>query len=79
MSAASQIQTSGQERDTAEKLIATLQRSAEAIGASIEVEEGRTRLRDPYDPRYSILAKSMRTRLENLRVTISMLEAKAGR
>lgn len=78
MNTASQIQTSGQERNTVEKLVVTLRGAADAISASIEVEEGRTQLRDPCDPCYSILAKSMRTRLDNLRVTISMLEARAA-
>ena len=76
MSMASQIQTFDQERNTVGKLIVALRQTAEAIDASIEAEEGRTRLRDLRDPSYSLVARSLRARRENLRVTISMLEHK---
>jgi len=56
-------------------LVATLRAAEHALRESIRVEEERTSVRDVTDPGYSILARSMRTRAENLRMTITMLEA----
>jgi len=78
MNTASQIQTFNHERHTASKLVTTIRETAEAIATAIEVEERRTRSCDLRDPCYSILARSMRARLDNLKVTIAILEAKAA-
>jgi hypothetical protein len=56
-------------------LIGDLSRSVETLTADIEYEEERAGVRDLEDPAYPVLARSLRTRRENIRVTIAMLEA----
>ena len=56
-------------------LVAALREAEHALQESIKVEEERTCLRDLTNPRYSTLARSMRARADNLRITITMLEA----
>jgi hypothetical protein len=81
MSILSQIRNVDRQRNsidtaaTVEGVVTALRETELALGESIEAEEERTRLRDPNDPRYSTLARSMRGRLENLRMTIATLEA----
>jgi hypothetical protein len=77
MVVASQIGTTVSKRDTLGDLVAGLRDATLVLCASIEVEEDRTKLRDQNDHCYSPLARSMRARLDNLRITIAMLEAKS--
>jgi len=80
MSILSQIRNTGSQRNsiakgaTAESLVAALRETEHALRESIEAEEEYTNLRDYNDPQYSMLARSMRHRLDNLRVTIATLE-----
>jgi hypothetical protein len=46
--------------------------------ADIEHEETRVAARDPLDPTYPVLARSLRTRTDNIRATIASLEALLG-
>jgi hypothetical protein len=55
-------------------LIGDLSRSVETLTADIEHEEARAGVRDLSDPAYPVLARSLRTRRENIRVTMAMLE-----
>jgi hypothetical protein len=45
------------------------------LTAEFEHEETRVGVRDLSDPAYPVLARSLRTRRENIRVTIASLEA----
>ena len=56
-------------------LIATLSRTVDFLTADIEHEVERAGVRDLADPAYPVLARSLRARRENLRVTIGSLEA----
>ena len=56
-------------------LIGSLSRSVEWLTADIEHEEARAGVRDLSDPAYPVLARSLRVRRENIRVTIAALEA----
>lgn len=56
-------------------LIGDLSRKANILTADIEDEETRCGVRDLADPAYPVLARSLRTRMENIRVTIASLEA----
>jgi hypothetical protein len=47
----------------------------ELLTVDIEHEEARAGVRDLSDPAYSVLARSLRTRRDNIRVTIASLEA----
>jgi hypothetical protein len=58
-----------------EHLINDLRRTEAALMENIGAEEHHTRRHDPSDPHYSMLARSMRSRLDNLRATIAKLEA----
>ena len=49
-------------------------RSVEALTADLEHEEMRSGVRDVADPAYPVLARSLRTRRENIGATIAMLE-----
>jgi hypothetical protein len=55
-------------------LIGNLSRSVELLTVDIEHEEARTGVRDLSDPAYPVLARSLRTRRENIRATIASLE-----
>ena len=59
---------------SAEKLVASLRETELALRENIRAEEERTSLTDENDPCYSILARSMRARVENLKMTIAILE-----
>ena len=56
-------------------LISDLSRTVDILTAHIEHEEERAGVRDLSDPAYPVLARSLRVRRENLRVTIASLEA----
>jgi hypothetical protein len=56
-------------------LIGSLSRSVALLTVDIEHEEARTGVRDLADPAYPVLARSLRVRRENIRVTIASLEA----
>jgi hypothetical protein len=62
-----------------ERLLSDYRRTEAALIASIEAEEHITHHSDPSDPRYSMLARSMRNRLDNLRATIAKLAAELAR
>ena len=55
-------------------LIESLSRSVELLTVDIEHEEARAGVRDLSDPTYSVLARSLRTRRDNIRATIASLE-----
>ena len=55
-------------------LIGDLSRKADILTADIEHEDMRSGVRDLADPAYSVLARSLRMRRENIRVTIASLE-----
>jgi hypothetical protein len=54
-------------------LIGSLSRSVALLTADIEHEEARAGVRDLSDAAYPVLARSLRDRRENIRVTIAML------
>ena len=54
-------------------LIGSLSRSVALLTVDIEHEEARAGVRDLSDPTYRVLARSLRVRRENIRVTIAML------
>jgi hypothetical protein len=55
-------------------LIGNLSRSVELLTVDIEHEEARAGVRDLSDPTYPVLARSLRTRRDNLWATIAALE-----
>jgi hypothetical protein len=55
-------------------LIGSLSRSVALLTVDIEHEETRVGVRDLADPAYPVLARSLRARRDNIRVTIAMLE-----
>ena len=55
-------------------LIESLSRSVELLTVDIEHEEARAGVRDLSDPTYPVLARSLRTRRDNIRATIASLE-----
>jgi hypothetical protein len=56
-------------------LIGSLSRSVALLTVDIEHEETRVGVRDLSDPAYPVLARSLRTRRDNIRTTIGALEA----
>ena len=56
-------------------LIGSLSRSVALLTVDIEHEEERAGVRDLADPAYPVLARSLRRRRDNIRVTIASLEA----
>ena len=58
-----------------ETLIANLTRTVAFLTADIEHEEARAGVRDLADPAYSVLARSLRMRRDNIGATIASLEA----
>jgi hypothetical protein len=59
-----------------ENMIADMQRVAQVLDCDVSTEEERVRICDRSDPRYSILARQLAARRDNLRVTIAALEAR---
>jgi len=55
-------------------LIESLLRSVELLAVDIEHEEVRMGVRDLSDPSYPVLARSLRSRKDNIRATIASLE-----
>jgi len=55
-------------------LIADLQRRTELLETDIAHEEERTRVQDVDQPTYSILARNLRGRRDNLLATIAILK-----
>jgi hypothetical protein len=56
-------------------LIGNLSRSVALLTVDIEHEEARAGVSDASDPAYPVLARSLRTRRDNIRTTIAALEA----
>jgi len=56
-------------------LIGNLSRTLELLTVDVEHEEKRAGIRDLSDPAYPVLARSLRTRRENITATIASLEA----
>ena len=59
-------------------LISDLMRSMDILTADIQHEEARAGVRNVTDPTYSALARSLRTRRENIGATIASLQARSG-
>ncbi|SFI62630.1 hypothetical protein [Bradyrhizobium sp. Gha] len=55
-------------------LVADLQRRIELLETDIAHEEARTRVQDLAHPTYSILARNLRSRRDNLLATIAILK-----
>ena len=55
-------------------VIADLSRAAAFLATEIELEEERAGVRDVSDHTYSVLAKSLRTRRDNIEATVASLE-----
>jgi hypothetical protein len=68
-----QLETSLREVAQIRTLIVTLSRSVDLLNWDIDAEEERTRLHDLSDPAYPILARTLRTRRDNLSATIAAL------
>ena len=62
-------------REQIATLIGNLSRTVDILTADIEDEEVRVGARDLLDPTYPVLARSLRTRTDNIRATIASLEA----
>jgi hypothetical protein len=56
-------------------LISDLSRLVNVLTADVEHEETRAGVRNPTDPAYPVLARTLRRRRENIRATIATLEA----
>jgi len=55
-------------------LIDSISRSVQSLNYDVETEEERTRCWDCRDPAYSVLARSLAARRDNLAATISALQ-----
>jgi hypothetical protein len=66
--------TSQREKDLIWKMISELHRNAQLLDRDIATEEERTRISDKSDPAYSILARIMAARRDNLMDTIDALK-----
>jgi hypothetical protein len=60
-------------------LIDSLSRCVQLLGCDIETEEERTKCCDLRDPAYSVLARSLTTRRDNLAATIAALQERLSR
>jgi hypothetical protein len=56
------------------KILADLVRTAQLIGSDIVAEEERARISDRSDAKYSMLARSLIERRDNIKMTIAALE-----
>ena len=61
----------------ANSLVFELQQKAALLQAALAHEESRATVRDPADPQYPMLARTLRSRIDNLQKTISSLKAAA--
>ena len=59
-------------------LISNLSRTVDLLTGDIEREEERAEVRDVSDPTYPVLARNLRERRDNIRVTIGSLETLIG-
>jgi septation ring formation regulator EzrA len=59
-----------------DNMIADMQRVVQVLDCDVSTEEERARVRDRSDARYSILARQLATRRDNLKATIAALEAR---
>jgi hypothetical protein len=67
--------TAAANRSQIATLIESLLRSVELLAVTIEHEETRAGVRDPSDPAYPVLARSLRARKDNIQATMASLEA----
>jgi hypothetical protein len=61
----------------ANSLVFELQQKAAMLQAALAYEESRATVQDPADSQYPMLARSLRSRFDNLQKTISSLKAAA--
>jgi hypothetical protein len=61
----------------ATSLVFELQQMAALLQTAWEHEENRATVRNPSDPQYPMLARSLRSRFDNLQKTIAILKAAA--
>jgi hypothetical protein len=59
-------------------LLTELQRQVELVDADIAEEERRTKVHDVSEPTYSLLARNLRGRSNNLLATIAILKRQLG-
>lgn len=59
-------------------LLSDLARTVRQLDCDILTEEEQALIFDPQDATYPMLARALRTRRDNLKATIAMLELKAG-
>jgi hypothetical protein len=65
--------------DCLRQMISDLDRLIRLLDCDIATEEERSRVFDPVDPAYSILARTLTTRRDNLKNTITLLEQRLAR
>jgi multidrug resistance efflux pump len=56
------------------EMISDLERRVQLLDCDIFTEEERSRVSNPADPAYSMLARTLKTRRDNLKSTIAALE-----
>jgi hypothetical protein len=61
----------------ADSLVFELQQKTALLQDALAYEESRAIVRNPADPQYPMVARSLRTRLDNLQKTISTLRSAA--
>jgi hypothetical protein len=71
----SQIETKFVTRPSVEQLVADMRRTAELLEQSLQAELERAPTKDPAAFNYPMLARSLGTRLANIRSTIAAIEA----
>jgi hypothetical protein len=69
-----EVEAAATEAAQIKTLIDSLSRCVQLLDCDIETEEERTRCRDCRDPVYSILARSLTARRDNLAATIAALQ-----
>jgi hypothetical protein len=69
-----EIQSALQEAARIRPMIIEIDRIVQLLDCDIAFEEERSRVSDRCDPAYSILARTLAVRRDNLKVTISTLE-----
>jgi len=68
--------TTSREVEVISTLLHDLQRKIELLEADIDSEEASRGVRDLSDPRYPCLARSLRTRRDNIKATVASLETR---
>jgi hypothetical protein len=66
--------TEGEAAAQIRTLIDSIGRTVQSLNYDIEAEEARTRCRDSRDPGYSVVARSLTARRDNLTATIAALQ-----